>query len=160
MWPTKRNMKNLAKSASTSVATKTTLVTLPWRIDRVLLRRTQWSVISLTIKVTLKLDLLKTVLKLARVKCKQMPPCWRWRILISLDCILVPCVSVTYRHPQFVPKLVSLLWEPLYTDGVSFNFSILGLWKILSNVTEKGKPFNSLLQLKRARVLFLNGQKC
>ena len=28
------------------------------------------------------------MLKLARVKCKQTPPYWKWRILMSLDCSL------------------------------------------------------------------------
>ena len=64
-----------------------------------------------------------------------------------LDCILVPRVNVMYRHRQFVPKLLSFLCD-VKTDGVSFNFSISGLWKILSKVTEKGKSFNNPLQLK------------
>ena len=57
---------------------------------------------KINIKMILKLDLLQTVLKLARVKCKQTPPYWKWRILMSPDCSLyfmdIPKQSITYVH--------------------------------------------------------------
>ena len=40
--------------------------------------------ISLNIKVILKFDLPNTVVKLSRVKCKQTPPHWKWRILMKV----------------------------------------------------------------------------
>ena len=55
------------------------------------------NVVSLNIKVTLKLDLPNTVLKLSHVKCKQTPPYWKWWILMSLDCMCLSSLCLSYK---------------------------------------------------------------
>ena len=65
-------------------------------------------------KVILKLDFPKTVLKRERVKCKQTPPYWKWRILMSPDCTLDVDGNVD------VKKIVSWAKQHLWTSITLF----------------------------------------